>query len=305
MESWVKTLSHGLLSGALILLPQAALGQPEPLPDLPLEFPSDTTSPETPPEVTPESLSEPLPDSRPEFPAQTWQWSTLPEGTHLISSANDPDAESEMFAFFDRQADRIWGVRFINHPGTLPTCFQGQIVAEHQATEVLSAVEVNPEEWHFNDAPLDFSHLSYLLTALPTDWSSEQVAEQIDKCRAQLISIQSNFQIEPDRNLLLGVQSSLTPDRAQTLQDGSFFNEHGFSGQAGQAVQILMTSAAFDTYLILLDASGATVKTDDDSGGDQNAEITVNLPASGHYRVIANTYDFLGEGEYTLTVTTD
>ena len=42
----------------------------------------------------------------------------------------------------------------------------------------------------------------------------------------------------------------------------------------GETSSILMKNVLFNTCSILLDANGATVATDDDSEGDQNAEIT-------------------------------
>ena len=66
-----------------------------------------------------------------------------------------------------------------------------------------------------------------------------------------------------------------------------------------------MTSDAIDPYLILLDADGQELVTDDDSGGNQNALIRIPLPRTGTYRVIANTYVFASEGEYLLTITGD
>ncbi|MBE9070495.1 PPC domain-containing protein [Leptolyngbya cf. ectocarpi LEGE 11479] len=268
-------LAYGLMGAALMLLP-------------PLTAQGQSVSP------TP-----PVPSST------AWQWSSLPNGTHLISSTMDPDAASELFAFFNKQGEQIWGVRFVAQPGTVPTCFQGKVLGENLANEALSVLEPHQQEWYFNMAPLDFTGLPHLLSTLPSDWTVDQVVEQIVKCRTRLASIESVIELEAERKLLLGVLSYLPLEQNKILQDGSFYNDYRFSGQAGQRVRIEMKSNAFDTYVILLDADGNTIATDDDSGGAQNAQLDVVLPHTGQYQVIANTYDFLSEGEYTLTVTTD
>lgn len=290
---WVNPkFSFWLMGSALMLLSPFAIAQEQPVSPTPPNN-SPATLPSSPEPITPIPVANP------------WQWSTLPDGTHLISSTTDPDAESELFAFFNKQEEQILGVRFVAQPGTVPTCFQGKALGENLANEALSVVEPQQREWYFNMAPLDFSGLPYLLPTLPSDWTVEQVVEQIVKCRTRLTNIESSVQMEADRKLLLGVLSYLPLDRDKILQDGSFFNDYRFSGQKDQIVRIEMKSNAFDTYIILLDADGNTIATDDDSGGAQNAQIDVALPYQGQYRVIANTYDFLNEGEYTLTVTTE
>lgn len=87
------------------------------------------------------------------------------------------------------------------------------------------------------------------------------------------------------------------------LNDGSLFREHLFSGTAGQTVTISLESSAFDTYLILLGPNGDRVAENDDiSSGNLNSQITVTLPATGVYRLLANSYDSTGQGNYTYTV---
>lgn len=292
---WVNPkFAFWLMGSAIMLISPLAIAQEQPV------SPSSPASPAPPASSTPSSLP-----VSPDLVASPWQWSTLPDGTHLISSTPDPDAESELFAFFNKQEEQLWGVRFIAQPGTVPTCFQGKVLGENLANEALSVLEPQQREWYFNRANLDFTGLPYLLPTLPSDWTVDQVVEQIVKCRTRLASVEATVQLEPERKLLLGVLSYLPLDQNKILQDGSFFNDYRFSGRVGQRVRIEMKSNAFDTYVILLDADGNTIASDDDSGGAQNAQLDVVLPYQGQYRVIANTYDSLNEGEYTLTVTTE
>ncbi len=84
-------------------------------------------------------------------------------------------------------------------------------------------------------------------------------------------------------------------------------NGYTFEGEAGTTITITLTSGEFDAYLILQDAEDNEIIADDDSGGNFNSQIVIELPYSGTYRIIATsfTYVFVGEGisgEYTLNV---
>jgi len=75
-----------------------------------------------------------------------------------------------------------------------------------------------------------------------------------------------------------------------------------FEGEEGDVVTISMT-AVMDTYLELFAPDGVRVATDDDSGGDTNAEISAfALPLSGTYRIIARGYGDEDVGEYELAL---
>ena len=88
------------------------------------------------------------------------------------------------------------------------------------------------------------------------------------------------------------------------LGDGSLFDTYSFEGTAGQQVTITMESPDFDTFLVLLDPSGEPIADNDDivAGSNLNSQITITLPQSGTYVVIANAYDSSGRGRYSLTV---
>jgi hypothetical protein len=79
-----------------------------------------------------------------------------------------------------------------------------------------------------------------------------------------------------------------------------------FEGRAGDVVTISMTAsiADMDTFLELFAPDGVRVLTDDDGGGDSNAQISAfELPLSGTYRIIARGYSDEDVGEYKLTLT--
>jgi Bacterial pre-peptidase C-terminal domain len=97
-------------------------------------------------------------------------------------------------------------------------------------------------------------------------------------------------------------QGNLGPgDR--TLQDGSYYQEFGFQGRAGQSVRLRLESPDFDTYLILLDEAGNRLAENDDANpNNTNSEMVVTLPRNGTYSVLVNSYQAGGQGRFLLTV---
>ncbi|HEY9627745.1 MAG TPA: trypsin-like peptidase domain-containing protein [Coleofasciculaceae cyanobacterium] len=103
--------------------------------------------------------------------------------------------------------------------------------------------------------------------------------------------------------ILLQQQGTLGPGAPILQSDGSFYREHTFRGSAGQTVTVSLESSDFDTYLIVLDENEQLLgQNDDTSANSTNSSLTLTLPVTGTYRVIANTYDRTGQGEYTLMV---
>jgi serine protease Do len=102
--------------------------------------------------------------------------------------------------------------------------------------------------------------------------------------------------------LLLQTEGALG-ENSRRLQDNSLYEEHTFYGTAGQTVTISLESPDFDTYLILLGPNDQLLgENDDAASGTLNSTLTVTLPITGNYRVIANAYDSAGQGRYLLTV---
>ncbi|NMG60830.1 tetratricopeptide repeat protein, partial [Geitlerinema sp. P-1104] len=91
-------------------------------------------------------------------------------------------------------------------------------------------------------------------------------------------------------------------DGDEVLQDGSLYDLHTFEGQAGQFLEIRLNSDDFDAYLILFSPDGEQVAEDDDGGEGLNSLISIQLPQTGRYSVIANAHDASGRGRYRLTV---
>ena len=108
----------------------------------------------------------------------------------------------------------------------------------------------------------------------------------------------------PAGGTLLQEEGALEPGDAVLPSDNSLYDRFTFEGQAGQMVTVSMTSSEFDTYLVLVDPSGASLAQNDDvSQRDRNSRISIELPASGTYTILANGYDSNSRGRYTMTVT--
>jgi hypothetical protein len=87
------------------------------------------------------------------------------------------------------------------------------------------------------------------------------------------------------------------------LTDGSVYQAWSFYGTLGQMVQIDVMSDAFDAFCILQGPAGNEIARDDDSGGGLNARVSVALPVTGTYRIIANTYRQNQFGRYRVRLT--
>jgi|GEM_PF-2115888 hypothetical protein len=78
-------------------------------------------------------------------------------------------------------------------------------------------------------------------------------------------------------------------------------DQYSLNGQAGQRLEINLTSPEFDTYLILQDAEGNTIAENDDRmPGDGNSRLTAQLPTTGTYQVIVTGFSEDSRGLYDL-----
>lgn len=82
-----------------------------------------------------------------------------------------------------------------------------------------------------------------------------------------------------------------------------FASTHAFNGSAGQAVAINLESNDFDTILLLVNAKGEVIASNDDAGPNTtNSRIDITLPETGTYVVYVTSFEFEGQGDYRLTV---
>ena len=69
------------------------------------------------------------------------------------------------------------------------------------------------------------------------------------------------------------------------MDRGNFFfaDRYTFSGQSGQRIDILITEANFDTFLILYSPTNNRIASDDDSGEGNLSRLSFTLPTTGIY----------------------
>ncbi|MBL8131027.1 MAG: PPC domain-containing protein [Anaerolineae bacterium] len=76
-----------------------------------------------------------------------------------------------------------------------------------------------------------------------------------------------------------------------------------FTGSSGDTVVINQHSDDFDSYLRLLDASGAELSSNDDSGGSLDSQIgPFPLPSTGSYTIRASSLSGEATGDFTLSL---
>lgn len=89
---------------------------------------------------------------------------------------------------------------------------------------------------------------------------------------------------------------------------GASLREYQFDGEAGDNIEILMSSTAFDTFLLLVAPNGSVLAQDDDGAGSLNSRIPSAaparfvLPSAGVYRVLAMTRQAGRGGAFQLRV---
>jgi hypothetical protein len=111
------------------------------------------------------------------------------------------------------------------------------------------------------------------------------------------------LQVNRDRTRYFVDTTGVLTDENATLDiDNSPFSTAQFSGGRGQTVHINLTSPDFDPYIFLVNADGDVVAEDDNSGGNLNARISMELPEDGEYYVIVNSRNATGRGRYRLTI---
>jgi subtilisin len=85
---------------------------------------------------------------------------------------------------------------------------------------------------------------------------------------------------------------------------GYYADVYTFSGTGGQQISVQAESTQIDTYLRLLNSSGAVIAFDDDSAGGTNSRIPAagyfTLPASGTYRIEITAFAVNDTGTYTI-----
>jgi hypothetical protein len=87
------------------------------------------------------------------------------------------------------------------------------------------------------------------------------------------------------------------------MGDSTYADALTFRPTRSERVTILLRSSDFDAYLLLQDADGRTLASDDDGGSGTDAQLTYAVVAGRAYRIVANSYGAeRATGAYRLTV---
>jgi hypothetical protein len=123
---------------------------------------------------------------------------------------------------------------------------------------------------------------------------------------AMLLAGCASGRVAPAREGTIAMNSEVSGSLSRSdarLNDGSVYEAWTFYGSQGQLVQIDVMSDDFDAFCILRGPAGNEIARDDDSGDGLNARVSVALPVSGQYRIIANTYRQGQFGRYRVRLT--
>ena len=103
---------------------------------------------------------------------------------------------------------------------------------------------------------------------------------------------------------LLSTEGTLEQGDQVLPSDSSLYDEYTIEGMSGQTIVVTMSSEEFVPYLAVLDPENpdAFVLGEGGNATMQTYELTVTLPRSGSYLVIANGFDSTQMGDYTLEI---
>lgn len=103
------------------------------------------------------------------------------------------------------------------------------------------------------------------------------------------------------------VSGSLSSGCSSALRPGRNAARYSFNATAGQQVVIEASSAAFDTYLFLLNSTGNIMAEDDDGGVGTNSRIPrdaglFRIPSNGIYTIEVTSYSAGSTGSFRLSL---
>lgn len=90
-----------------------------------------------------------------------------------------------------------------------------------------------------------------------------------------------------------------------TLASGEYYEIHSFEAAKGQQVVVDMRSTAFDPYVGLRSPSDETWENDDYEGDSARSLVSMDLPESGTYKIVATSYKPDMVGTYDISVRLD
>jgi hypothetical protein len=87
------------------------------------------------------------------------------------------------------------------------------------------------------------------------------------------------------------------------LQSGEFVDTYPFNGLQGQNVELVLTSAQFDTYVAITGPNNFHEFNDDDTANNtRNSRLQITIPANGQYTIHVTSYAAGERGAYQLAI---
>jgi len=123
---------------------------------------------------------------------------------------------------------------------------------------------------------------------------------------AMTLAFAAPVHAQAQRSINVGqtLSGALTADDPKS-EDQSAYDDFSLRLNAGQSVEIVMSSSAFDSFLLLGTGTGSAFTssvTDDDGAGGQDARIRYTAAEAGIYTVRANALNAGMMGPYSLRV---
>ncbi len=86
------------------------------------------------------------------------------------------------------------------------------------------------------------------------------------------------------------------------LQDSSYYQPFAFHGEKGDAITVTLRSADFNANLLVADGMDRVIGNDDNSDGNCNAHLSLELPYSGSFVIFVNAVDRGEIGQFELSL---
>ena len=103
--------------------------------------------------------------------------------------------------------------------------------------------------------------------------------------------------------VLTAAQETLSAGTVEGTLDNAI-GTYQLNAEAGDEFFIFLNSADFDPYIEIMNGSGESIATDDDSGSGSNSALLFVAPEAATYTVNARAYDGAATGSYALTLVT-
>ncbi|MGF1512133.1 MAG: hypothetical protein ACFB5Z_00325 [Elainellaceae cyanobacterium] len=238
------------------------------------------------------------------FPPQIWQYS---DGTFTDVTRQYPDQVYDLtFGLWQRYE------RTLAQGGETRGVLAAYLAAKHLLDQAEDGWQRVQAAYTGGDRPQYFSDLSTFLqqtgytAAAPSAGFSRASDGSSDAAGEASQNVPTEASLSgpmAEASVLLEQQGSLDPGDSILPTDGSLYDEHSFTADAGDIVLIRMESAVFDPYIFLVGPQGELIAQNDDvSESELSAVLVLTLPQSGEYRAIANSYNSTGRGAYQITV---